>query len=183
MRTYLPTTWQYGRNANTMQGGLIHSLAPFPSPHVLYPSPIPAARYWVRLLASAIIFTDICTGRPNQALIFTLFLSGISLIVFRNVIPRSISSSHSSRDDSYLPLQGLHSSNALRGPEHSSSGQEDAALFPRPRQGRLLQISLAVALSLRVGILSLISYNQQCTISSLEVSWESCCIYDHTNLA
>ena len=135
------------------------------------------------LLLSAVIWADQCTGRPNQALIFILFISGISLFFLRNVIPKSISSSDYSRDDFPLPLQEINSSNALKGPKYSSSEQDNAAQSLRPQRRRLLQICLAVVLSLRVGILSLILYNQQCTIPSFEVGWQSREICESTNLA
>lgn len=84
------------------------------------------------------------------------------------MIPNFSSSSGSA--PSILPLQDVGSSTAFKDLQDSSSEQWAAARSIQGlRSRRLFIFSLAIALSLRVGILHLILDDRPCTISSVEV--------------
>ena len=112
-------------------------------------------------------------ARPVQSSIILLFLLGLVFFFFRNVITRCISSSSSSSTNEFqLPLQARPVSNGRKDSNESRPGQLDGF---QPHSRRIIMISTAFAISLRLLFSTLILDNAQCSMPSIEVKKPSYC--------
>lgn len=111
-----------------------------------------------------------CIGRPIQSSILILFISGLTILFFRNLILRTLFSFYNNQTPSVLPLLDARVSDSDKDFDDLPTEQRGPAQPLTAGSKRLLTVSAAVAISLRIELSRELLFNRQCKISSVEVS-------------